>query len=490
MSDKVDSRFVFANAPKWKQGQNQKLQSYEMLTILPSNKSPTLIEFELAHMNSVLMFGPNTGFRVQGAFEVKPKEEDPDTAYVEIPAAEYSKVVLMPNWFENLVKSVDVFHNNTQVKCDDVPRYADTFLNTYLYSNMDKETKSNLFPESVNPARCVPIYKGQYVHTANSEWHNYSKQVFGKNNIEFRYVPTHVFPFFQQPQFGAEGSRLPAVLPMSVIEKLNIGIHLKEKSDGIFKKVGADAATNLQYYRFRIKSVELLVEEARLNPAFEKSIFKKTTPYLYEGVTRFGMVENIPAGLLAHRTELPKLDMPEGLFVFALPKKVIGGEFKYSDVTATSDSVFLKHNITSMDLTYNGMPLFIKTPNPGQVMDHMTAIRSLMDHKESPPFGIPQDPDLLRVCDALENGGKDSLFPHVYINLCPSRNETRLIAIGDDGRSINNPGEIHIHFKFGAGGATTDATYFIYAFYTDVNMALDVKSKSIQPYYRKIRGAF
>ena len=175
MSDKVDSRFVFANTPKWKQGQNQKLQSYEMLTILPSNKSPTLIEFELAHMNSVLMFGPNSGFRVQGAFEVKPKEDDPDTSFVEIPAAEYAKVVLMPNWFENLVKSVDVFHNNTQIKCDDVPRYADQFVNTYIYSRMDKEVRDYLFPEPHNPGRCVPLKKGGFSKEADSEWHEYSK---------------------------------------------------------------------------------------------------------------------------------------------------------------------------------------------------------------------------------------------------------------------------------------------------------------------------
>lgn len=490
-SDKVDSRFVSANAPKWRNGQHQKLQGSEWLTIQPSAKSATHYEFELSNLNSVLMFGPASGFRVKGAFEFKDNREALDSTYKLIPEAEYSSMQLQPNWFENLTKSVDVFHNNTQVKCDDVPRYADQFLNSYLYSMMDKEMKDYLFPEPHHPGRCVPIKKGGFSAEADSEWHEYSKLVFNQRSIEFRHVPTNTFPFFQQPDFGAYGSRLPVVVPMAILDKLTVGINFKESTECIFKKLGNVAAVtaNTKVYRFRISSIELVVEEARLNPAFEKAFLKRTTPILYPGVTRYGMVENIPAGVLSHRTELPKIDYPEGIFVFALSDKVIGGQFKYQDVASVTDPIFMDHNITSMDFTYNGMPLFIKTPNLGHIRDNMMAIQHMIDHKETPPFGIPQD--LERVTwQSIKDGGTDSNFPHVYINLCPSRNETRRIAVSDDGKSINNLGDINIHFKFGTGGARANATYYIYVFYTDVCMVLDMKAKSIHSYYKKVRSSF
>ena len=490
-SDKVDARFVSGNPPKWKNGQNQKLQGTEFLTIPPSSKSATHYEYELSGLNSAILFGPCSGFRVKGTFEVKASKEALDSTYTLIPEDEYAKVQLMPNWFENLVKSVDVFHNNTQIKCDDVPRYADQFVNTYIYSRMDKEVRDYLFPEPHNPGRCVPLKKGGFSKEADSEWHEYSKTVFNKRAIEFRHTPTHTFPFFQQPEFGAYGSKLPVVIPMSVLEKLTFAINFKESTDCIFKKLGTgpEVLANTKVYRFRIISIDLVVEEARLNVAFEKSLNKRTTPILYQGVTRYGMVENIQAGVLAHRTELPKIDYPEGLFIFALSNKIIGGQFQYQEHPSITGPIFSEHNISSIDITYNGMPLFIKTPNLGHIKDDLVAIRHMMDHKESPPFGIPQDLERL-TWESIRDGGVDSDFPHIYLNLCPSKNETRNIAIGDDGKSINNVGEINLHFKFGAGGAKANCTYYIYAFYTDINMVLDMKSKSLHPYYKKVRSSF
>ena len=142
-----------------------------------------------------------------------------------------------------------------------------------------------------------------------------------------------------------------------------------------------------------------------------------------------------------------------------------------------------------MDFTYNGVPLFIKTPNLGHLEDDFIAIRHMIDHKENPPFGIPQEPERV-TWDSIRDGGINSNFPHAYINLCPSRNETRLIPVSEDGKVINTPGELFIHFKFTAAGAATNATYFIYLCFTDVNYILDMKMKTILPYYKNIRSAF
>ena len=491
-SDKIDSRFVYPAPPKWKSGQNQKLQGTELLTILPSTKSPTLYQFELTDMNSVLLFGPSTGFRVKCALQSKASETAADATYAAIPLADYAKVQLMPNWFEHLVKSVDVFNGHVQVKCDDVPRHVDPWLNTYLYSMMEKETKRYLFPEANNPARCVPGTTGGFPGTENSNWHNYSKQVLNKTTFDFRYVPTHVFPFFQQPDFGANGSRYPAAIPMSGVEKLTISINLREDTGCVFKKLGTDdeVAANKSVYRVVITSIELIVEEARLQSAFEKSITRRTGNLLFPGVTRFGLATSIPANILSHRIELPKLDFPEGIFIFALSDKVVGGQFNYgTDKKNIADNIFMPLNISNIDLTFNGVPLFVKSPNPGHVRDNHIAIRNMIDHLETPPFGVPQDPDLINF-ELIRDCGKDSNFPHVYLNLCPSRNETRLVPIMEDGKIINHPVEIHLNFKFQTGGATPGATYFIYVFYTDVCMIMDLKNKTILPFYKKVRSAY
>lgn len=491
-SEKIDSRFIYPQPPKWKAGHTQKLQGSELITILPTTKSQTLYQFELSDMNSVLLFGPNSGFRVKCLLQAKATAAAADSTYAAIPAEDYTKVQLIPNWFEHIVKSVEIFNGNTQVKCNDVNLYADTWLNTYLYSMMDKETKRNLFPEANNPARCVPSVEGGFPATADSEWHKYSKQVFGKSSCEFRYVPTNVFPFFQQPEFGANGTRLPAALPMSALEKVTISLNLVEDYNIIFKKIGTEEekAANTKVYRLVITAIELLVEEARLNSTFEKSVMRATKPLLYPGVTRYGMVESIPPGLLTHRTELPKLDFPEGIFIFALSNKVAGGAYNYStDRTDLTRPIFMPHNITNVDLTFNGVPFFVKSPNAGHLRDNFVAIRNMIEHLENPPFGIPQDPDLVTF-ETIKDGGKDTNYPHAYIYMCPSRNETRLIPIMEDGKIINNPGEFYVNLKFGTGGATANATYFIYVFYSDVCMVLDTRNKTLLPFYKKVRSAY
>ena len=492
MSEKIDNRFVYPQAPKWRGGLHQKLQGFETLTFQPTTKSPTLYEFVIDNLHSILLFGPTAGFRVKGVFEVKADAAAADSTFAAIPAADYATVALIPNWFETLVKSVDVFHNNTQLKCDDVPKYVDAYLNCYLNSMMDKEVKDYLYPEPHNPGRCVPIKKAGFTVAADSEWHEYSKLVYGKPNIEFRYVPLHTFPFFQQPEFGANGSKQPAAFPMALLEKVTIAINLKEDFSGIFRKIGTKTVVdaNTKVYRFRIQSVELVVDEARLQPAYEKTFLKRTSPYLYPGVTRYGMVESIPAGLLAHRTELPKIDYPEAVFIFALSNKVIGGQYKYQEETRDpSDTIFLNHNIQQIDLTYCGKPLFIKQPNPGHIKDNLVAIRHMVDHKEKPPFGIPQNPELV-TWESLRDGGANSNFPHVYLPLYPSTNETRIVPPMEDGKLINHPGELHINFKFGPGGALAGATYFIYLFYNDVTFVFDPRTHSFTPYYQKVRTGF
>ena len=291
----MDSRFVYADWPTWKNGIKQGLQGTELITIQPTNKSPFLYEYELP-TNSVLLFGPLSGFIVKGIFQSKKKAEG-DATYDSIAGEKTSSVALQPNWFEHLIKDIRVFHGNNAINAHDVPRGADPFLNTYLYAHMYKDIKKYLFPESPNPGHCVGTLEKDWSLTdENSVWRQYGSQVFGDKTVVFRYIPPFLFPFYQQTNFCVDG-RPPAALIMPLVQKMTISLQFKDNFSGIFMAAAAD----LNKYRFKIESIELVVEEARLNPVFEKRILSEKRTIAYPGLSRFAMSENVPASAPNHR---------------------------------------------------------------------------------------------------------------------------------------------------------------------------------------------
>jgi hypothetical protein len=477
----LDARFAYPEPPVKRDVWKQALQNAETVVILPSNKSETHFEFELPGRQATYLFGAKSGFKVKGVFECKAGNED-DTKYDKIPAADYATCQLQPNWFEMLLKNTEVFHNNSSLKCDDVPRYANNWLNKYLYGSMDNDIKRCLFPELCHPGRSVPSRLDKWTMTANSEWHEYSKHVFGKSSCVFRYVPTNVFPFYQQANFCLDGE--PAAIPMSILNKMTFSLQFRDDFDCIFIKPD----TNTKDYRFRIESIELVVQEARLNPAFERSYLTRTKPLYFKGVTKFALVENIAAGVLQHRVQFPNVEMPEGLFIFALPKAVMSGEYKYKSVTTAlvGKELFQKHNIDVVDVVYKDMPLAIKTPNLGNVREHMMEVSQYFDHMTKPPFGILQNLNNFTL-DDIKEGGENSLFPHLYLNFCPSGSATRLAGHGEEGKTSTKPGNLDLNLRFRGTGSATDVTYFFYIFFTDYAMVLDYKEKQFYPVYKRSR---
>lgn len=476
-SSKIDSRFVFSEPTKWRQGQKQFLWGTEYLTILPTSKSPTLYEFELP-TGSSLLFGNQSGFYIRGVFQVKDANAA-DSAFATVPAAQSTEVALVPNWFEHLLKDPQLYHGNMPLNPHDVPRYSDAFLNTYLYANMYPETKKCLLSEAHNPGRCVGKRAVDFSLAGESnEWLNYSKTVFGKQKLEFRYVPMHTFPFMQQTNYCTDG-RPPAAIPLQVLQKMSIQLQFKSSHDCIFLK----PSTNTKVYRFKIDSIELLVEEARLNPNLERAFLNQKGTIYYSGLTKFAMTENITATVGQHRLRFQDVPMPEGLFICALPKTALSGNYISSEVTA---KVFKNHNIERVDVLFNNMPLAIKSPNIGDVNLHVLELKQMMDHYEQPPFGVLQDLSSIELANFVE-GGKNTSFPHIYIPLCPSGKETRIVPIGGDGQTVNKNGDLDVNIKFGENGAS-DATYLAYIFYTDVNMMLDLSTSTFSPVYKRAKA--
>lgn len=471
----MDSRFQNSKEPSWQKSvRNQALHGVEIQTIQPTTSSAEVYEYDLP-TTGLIMFGPATGFVVRCVIEV----QDAATAkWSTASQAESLKMALQPNWFEHLIKDVAVFQNNTNLNCHDVPRSADPFINTYIYAHMHPEIKRYIFPEPQNPGNCVPVDLNDWALHADSKWDVYSKHVLGQSKLMFRYIPSFTFPFYQQPNFSVDG-RPPAVIPMALVGKMTVSVYFREGMNNIFiRKEGNDLK-----YRVRIESMDLSVEEARCKPSFEKQFLNSRKMFYYDGLTRMCLAENIAATDLSHRCKFQGVAIPEGIFVCALPKRAVNGTYKSGLPKAT---VFEKHNIESLVVRYGNFPLAIKYPKYGDMRHHIMEIKSFIEHSETPPFGVLQDPKVIKYTSVYECGDM-SVYPHVYMNLCPSGKETRIIPIGDDGHQTSQLQDLEIDIKFNEGGATADVTYMVYIFYSDVNMVFDMSNRQFFQYYNRLR---
>lgn len=469
----MDSRFLNSQEPGWaKSLKTQALHGVEILTIQPSTSSTEVYEYDLP-TNSLLLFGPASGFLVKCIFE----EEAADKTWSTIPVADSNKVALQPNWFEHLIKDVGVFQNNTRINCHDVPRSADPFINTYIFAHMHPEIKKYLFPEPQNPGNCVPIKNDDWdLDTDTSAWRKYAKQVYGNGKLMFRYIPSFTFPFYQDANFCIE--KAPTVLPMPLIGKMTISLYMKDNLDCIFMK----KADNTGKYRVRIESIDLIVEEARCKPAFERQFLSSKKLFYYNGMTRAAVAENIASGDLHHRAKIQNVAMPEGMFICALPKTAVNGTYKS---TTPKKEVFEKHNIKSVLVKYANMPFAMKTPKYGEMRHHIMEIKSLMEHNEQPPFGVMQDPTVIKY-ESIKETGDETAYPHVYMTFCPSGKESRIVPIGDDGNSVAQTHDLEIDISFNTEGATANVIYMIYIFYSDVNMVFDMQTRQLYKYYNRL----
>lgn len=474
----MDSRLTYAKMPVWQKGFNQALQGTDLHTIPPTVTDARLnYEFEFPG-NAVLLFGPMSGFVIKGTFETKAAA---DNAFTKLSANSGSDVALIPNWFEHLIEDLKIYHHSNVIQTHDVPKNAEPFLNTYVYAHMNSGTKDCLFPEPSNPGRCVGLFEKDWSLTDESSmWRKYSNEAFKNGEITFRYIPSFVFPFYQHPNLGLYG-KLPAAVPMQAVGKMSVTLMMKEKSDNIFLK----KENNLNTYRFNLQSIHLVVEEARLNLAFERKFLSRKEPIIYPGISCIGTFENIMPGLLNYRCRFSNVPFPEGIFVCALPKESLGPNFKWP---TDNKKVFKEHNIEDMKLRFQNKALNLRSPGVGDFKHHMMSIKQFLDYRETPPFGVHQEVGV-STFNNLQDGGVSTFYPHLYFNLTPSGNETRIIPVGDDGHILSKHGDLDITFSFATGGATNSAIYLIYIFYTDASIVFDMRTKQFKTLYKMIGGS-
>jgi hypothetical protein len=62
----------------------------------------------------------------------------------------------------------------------------------------------------------------------------------------------------------------------------------------------------------------------------------------------------------------------------------------------------------------------------------------------APPFELKMDPNKISI-DNIQNGGKNSPFPQVYVNFCNYGNKSRILPISSD---IKEEQELEVKFNF------------------------------------------
>jgi hypothetical protein len=98
----------------------------------------------------------------------------------------------------------------------------------------------------------------------------------------------------------------------------------------------------------------------------------------------------------------------------------------------------------------------------------------------APPFGMKMDPSKITI-DDIQNGGKNSPYPHVYVNFCNYGNKSRILPISSD-IDMKQERELEVKFTFNGKGSASDVVYIMYYFYTDTNMVLNMPKNTSYTY--------
>jgi len=463
----LDEQFEFARMPDWKDsGKRQKILGSDFVTYEPSSKveeSPTQIDFELK-CDHIWLANPNMRFKVSGIFQEK--ETQNAANWTPVGSDEYKIMSVAPNFLDHLIKRIDIFHGNRMLVFADEGRYISPFLNTYLYYAMSKIQKKKLFIKNADSGLGVPSLSAKWTMADGSQWFDYSQKIFKVRGLDMDFVPIHVPPFWQGTNYNLHGQEQNAI-PMPILDKLMVRITFHDKHDHIFCR----ALTNLKVYRFAFTKFDLVVEQVRAGPTLRSNFLSRKQFLPFRGVTRVVHTETITAALPVYKAKIQNTPFPEGLFIFALPKEVLSGGWTWK---GTND-IFSQHNIININLSYGDNPMFPRDLHIGCFDKEVIEYKTFFDYLNAPPFGLEMEKDLVTLANIH---GKNTPYPHIFMNLCNYGDKSRIIPYEKDGSIISQPHDLDLIVTFGTGGATTDVVYVVYMYWTDTNIILETSSKS------------
>lgn len=471
----LEDQFEFGPVPKWRNGTNQKVLGSEIVVNEASNivgpvNTPTCMEFTI-RSDEVMSLGPNSRFRVRGKFEVK------RTALGQWEAclpADGANVVVIPNWWEILMKDFEIWHGNNKIASSDEGRFVSQYINTFRYCYMNEEQKKLLCPEKCHPGNGVPTKLGdQGWNNTNggSEWRLYADEIFKeRSSVQFTWTPLDSQPFYQFCNYLQESQK---IFPMPILDKLLIRVNFNDKQN-IFWLKAYTPPEHVPEYRFRLTDFRVVTERLRLNKAFQASLFKSPKMWHYPGVTKFIQSELVPNESTIFKCVLQRIAMPEGLFIFCLPKDVSTGNYSYKSKTDTY--VFRKHNIERVTMAINNEVFYMTEPNIGTIRDPIIENKIFYDMLYNPPFGMKTNRNLISL-DTVHDAFESTPYPMVYVNLTNFGSTSRIVPYVNNGSAINTDQDLEISMTFTQERSAKDVHYFICFYYTDTNLVLEMKKK-------------
>lgn len=494
-----DPRFDYGPAPNWrKEGKQAVLSTF--VTETDDNNVldplPGQLEWAFDTKNPVLFDGL-TRFDVTFAIQVSTKTPDiaaiGDAAavpgewgdYTDCRENEWSDVLLAPLWFEKIFASWHLFHLFDQPKLHLESSHIPFELNTLLYWMMGSELKDAICREPWHPGRAVPTAGKKWNFGVDGPWHEYSKHIFTGRAKSFAWTPLHLWPLFQGCNNGHDGGTFrPRALSTQQLGKIVLRAKLVDKIDNIFRV--RDGVANKRY-RLRLQKFKLIVEEARMNPAGDRSLTKGKTLF-WPGICKLMRNETIPAGSFVHNVKFESVVWPEFILIFALSKNVTGGSFKYSD-HVIANSHFLRHNITQVNITYDSFTTSMVVPDFLTVNSLDAEKNVARNYARFGAFGMKVDTGVVNEQSA-KDGFLNTDFPHVAVHLVQSdgvdedQTRTRTVPLLTDRSKTleGKPKDLILNLKFdNAAGSPADASFIFYLGYTDTNLVYKDK-KFTSPY--------
>ena len=471
----LEEQFESAYVENWRKSNQYKVLGSEFEIIKSRNtleEIPQAVEFEVTS-DDYWSLGLGTKFNIVGEFQCRTAAHgnDPAGPWLPVTAAEAAKVIVVPNWFDFLLKEIDIFHNNTKINTSNEGRFIFPYLNCWKYNYMHPAQKKKLCPMKEHPGYCVPSLPGDkgWSLTAASQWLTYAPTIFCAKPINFTFVPMDLPPLFQNTSYF-EGEEMQKVLPMPILGPLLFRFNFIDHQENIFKK----KTGNTNEYKFVFSKFELEVEKLRLSKPFFNSLSNKKGLFNYTGLTKIMKAESIPNANTTFISTIQKTPFPEGLFIFAIPKNTLSGLNKYQE--NTSNNVFSPHKISKITFTYGDEVFFIREPHIGQINNQIIESKIFTDYIYSPPFGMNMDPEKITL-NEIKNGAQNTPYPCAFINLCNFGDKSRIVPILSDGGIMSKDLDLQIKFEFQEGGSETDVAYIIYLYFTDVNLVLDTRTK-------------
>ena len=486
----LDESFEFGPLENWKTNQKKVLGcTYNILKPLrPIENQPKQVEFVIEEkQDNVWAFGKMTRFRISGKFQVMTPAEGvtPMIDWAGCTDAEASNVVVAPNFWEKLIEGIDLFHGNNKITTSNEVPYVGNFVNSFKYSYMDKHQKTLLCPQPCHPGNGIPSTteagKG-WVINDNSEWRTFAPKYFnGETGVSFSYVPLDLAPFFQNSNYFEEGT-CQKIVPFPLLERFLIRFRFNDNWDRIFKiKEGVK-----KKYRFILDDMVLVSDQLRLSKTFKSTLLNKRGLWPYQGLTKLSKFENIPAAATTWKTSFQSVNMPQGIFVFAVKNTVISGLEEFKNFTG---QMFEQHKIQKLSFEYDKEWFFTTEPNITNIGDDIIEEKLFFDYLSSPPFDLNMDKSKITLA-TLKDAFKGTPFPHVYINFTIPGDTSRLIPFLSEGNILQKSADLDLTFTFELGGAPTGLAYIIYLYYTDNNLTLDTRQKNnpffFSPYIKMV----